>query len=43
MFAQGDDFVGIILLSLLIKELFCVGYKKIILDTNLKNTRTQHF
>ena len=42
MFAQGDYFIGRILLNLLIKELFCVGYKKIILDTNLKNTRAQH-
>ena len=30
------------LLSMLISELFSRGYSKIILDTNLKNTRAQH-
>ena len=30
------------LLSMLISELFSQGYSKIILDTNLKNTRAQH-
>lgn len=29
-------------LSMLIKELFRRGYRKIVLDTNLKNTRAQH-
>lgn len=33
---------GKILLSMLIKELFLAGYEKIILDTNLKNTRAQY-
>ena len=27
---------------MLIRELFSLGYGKIILDTNLKNTRAQH-
>ena len=30
------------ILSLFIRELFATGYKKIILDTNLKNERAQH-
>jgi len=30
------------ILSMLIRELFSMGYVKIILDTNLKNTRAQH-
>lgn len=34
--------LGRILLSLFIDELFNMGFKKIILDTNLKNTRAQH-
>jgi len=33
---------GTRLLSMFIKELFQIGYKKIILDTNLNNTRAQH-
>lgn len=35
--------LGRIVLSLFIKELFSTGYTKIILDTNLKNLRAQHF
>ena len=31
-----------IILSMFIKELFSMGYDKIILDTNLKNHRAQH-
>lgn len=34
--------LGRVVLSMLIQELFSMGYKKIILDTNLKNTRAQH-
>ena len=34
--------LGRIALSLLIRELFRMGCKKIILDTNIKNTRAQH-
>ena len=34
--------LGRVILSMLIGELFRVGYTKIILDTNLKNTRAQH-
>ena len=34
--------LGRLVLSLLLKELFSMGYKKIVLDTNLKNTRAQH-
>ncbi len=30
------------LLSLLIRELFRCGFEKIVLDTNLNNTRAQH-
>lgn len=33
---------GCIILSLFIKELFNMGYEKVILDTNVKNTRAQH-
>lgn len=33
---------GKILLSMLIRHLFQSGYTKIVLDTNLKNTRAQH-
>ena len=29
-------------MSMFIKELFNMGYEKIILDTNLKNERAQH-
>lgn len=34
--------LGRVLLSMLIKELFNMGYRKIVLDTNLKNERAQH-
>lgn len=34
--------LGRVILSMLIGELFQVGYTKIVLDTNLKNTRAQH-
>ncbi len=34
--------LGRVILSMLIGELFSMGYTKIILDTNLKNTRAQH-
>ncbi len=34
--------LGRIILSMFIGELFNMGYKKIILDTNLKNERAQH-
>lgn len=37
-----DKGLGRVLLSMLIKALFTIGYEKIILDTNLKNTRAQH-
>lgn len=37
-----DKGLGRIILSMLIGELFNMGYKKIILDTNLKNERAQH-
>ena len=34
--------LGRIILSMLIRQLFSSGYSKIILDTNLNNTRAQH-
>lgn len=34
--------LGRVILSMLIRELFRMGYKKIVLDTNLKNERAQH-
>lgn len=34
--------LGRVILSMLISQLFAMGYGKIILDTNLKNTRAQH-
>jgi len=34
--------IGKIALSMLIKYLFANGYQKIVLDTNLRNTRAQH-
>lgn len=37
-----DKRLGRVLLSMLIKELFNMGYAKIILDTNLNNQRAQH-
>ena len=42
-FSKQNKGVGKILLSMLISSLFQdLGYQKIILDTNLKNTRAQH-
>ena len=35
--------LGRVIMSLFIKELFSMGFEKIILDTNLKNLRAQHF
>ena len=40
--AYQEKGLGRVLLSLLIGRLFDTGYAKIILDTNLKNTRAQH-
>lgn len=34
--------LGRVILSLFIKELFSMGFTKIVLDTNLKNLRAQH-
>lgn len=34
--------LGRVILSMLISQLFAMGYGRIILDTNLKNTRAQH-
>lgn len=39
---QQEKGYGRILLSMLIKELFRTGYTKILLDTNISNTRAQH-
>lgn len=42
-FSMQDKGLGKILISMLIRALFDdMGYEKIILDTNLKNTRAQH-
>lgn len=41
-FSKQEKGYGRILLSMLISELFSMGYEKIILDTNLNNTRAQH-
>lgn len=41
-FSRQEKGLGRILLSMLIRELFRLGYHKILLDTNLKNTRAQH-
>ena len=38
---QGKG-LGRVILSMLIEELFGMGYELIFLDTNLKNTRAQH-
>ena len=40
--AMQERGLGRIALSLLIKELFSMGFSKIVLDTNLTNTRAQH-
>ncbi len=37
-----DKGLGRIILSIFIKELFSIGFTKIVLDTNLKNLRAQH-
>ena len=34
--------LGRVILSMLIKKLFSMGYTKIVLDTNLKNGRAKH-
>jgi len=41
-FSSQEKGYGKILLSLLIRELFRCGFGKIVLDTNLNNTRAQH-
>ena len=41
-FSRQEKGLGRILLSMLISELFRLDYRKILLDTNLKNTRAQH-
>ena len=41
-FSRQEKGLGRILLSMLIKELFRLGYRKILLDTNLNNSRAQH-
>ena len=41
-FSHQEKGIGRKALSLLIQSLFDMGLKKIILDTNLKNTRAQH-
>jgi RimJ/RimL family protein N-acetyltransferase len=41
-FSKQERGYGRVILSMLIQELFSMGYKKIILDTNLNNTRAQH-
>ncbi|HPJ76959.1 MAG TPA: GNAT family protein, partial [Clostridia bacterium] len=42
-FSKQEKGYGTKLLSMLINSLFTdMGYKKIILDTNVKNTRAQH-
>ena len=40
--AKQEKGHGRIFLSMLIGELFSMGYEKIVLDTNLKNERAQH-
>ena len=40
--AYQEKGLGRVLLSMLIGRLFSLGYRKIVLDTNLKNTRAQH-
>lgn len=40
-FSNQNKGYGKVLLSMLISELFSMGYKKIVLDTNLNNTRAQ--
>lgn len=40
--AYQEKGLGRMILSLLIKRLFAMGYEKIVLDTNKNNTRAQH-
>ena len=40
--AYQEKGLGRVILSLLIRALFAAGHEKILLDTNLKNTRAQH-
>lgn len=40
--SKQEKGLGTLLLKMLISALFANGYEKIILDTNLKNTRAQH-
>lgn len=42
VFSEQEKGAGRVLLSMLIGRLFSLGYGKIVLDTNLKNTRAQH-
>lgn len=42
VFSCQEKGIGRKALSLLIESLFDMGYAKIVLDTNLKNTRAQH-
>lgn len=42
VFEKQEKGIGRKALSMLINELFSMNYRKIILDTNLKNTRAQH-
>lgn len=39
---QQEKGYGKILLTMFIKELFAIGYEKIVLDTNFQNKRAQH-
>ena len=41
-FSQQNNGLGTKILKLLITQLFCDGFEKIILDTNLNNKRAQH-
>lgn len=41
-FSRQEQGLGKIFLTMLISELFRLGYAKIVLDTNLRNKRAQH-
>ena len=41
-FSYQEKGLGRCILSLFLKELFSMGFQKIILDTDLENTRAQH-
>lgn len=41
-FSRQNRGLGKIFLSMLLKELFTMGYVKIVLDTDIKNKRAQH-